>query len=89
MKKIFIVKANGSKDIPTVPAIININGGPVPEFGPDPGWEKKSTAFFRSQAVAIADALESTLPGGTFSELLSELLRRRACHFTVKLGGEE
>lgn len=40
-------------------------------------------AHYQEQARAIADALSTSLPGGTVHELLVELLQRKACLLRV------
>ena len=41
--------------------------------------------LFATEAEALADALITSLPGGTIDALLVELMRRRASLFTVPL----
>ena len=43
-------------------------------------------AIFRRQAKEIADALYTSLPGGTLDQLLREMLERKASHFFVPFG---
>lgn len=38
---------------------------------------------YEADAKKIADALEDSLPGGTFSALLIELLERKKCYLVV------
>jgi hypothetical protein len=38
---------------------------------------------FSGDAAAICDALEKSLPGGTFDRLLFYMLERKASHFVV------
>lgn len=47
-----------------------------------------AAAMFKADSKAIADALWESLPGGTLSELIAELLERRSCQFRVRMPQE-
>jgi len=78
-REIFIAQGYG---IPP----LNISGGvPIPSVNPgDAGWERKAQKRFDRQAKIIADALFSSLPGGTVHSLLVELLKRKTSLLVVK-----
>jgi hypothetical protein len=56
---------------------------PLPEFTGD-DWKEQQVAVHRRDAKLIADVLQGTLPGGTFDQLLCELLTRTASAFRVR-----
>jgi len=60
---------------------------PFPELHIDK-WETELREFFTLEGKGIADALMTTLPGGTVDALLAELMRRRAGLLTVRIGAE-
>ena len=55
----------------------------MPYFKKEP---KELDTIFDKQAEALENILYSVLPGGTYSELLSKMLKRRASHFVVSFG---
>ena len=50
---------------------------------PDPDTLQEMADLYAEDAKKIADALENTLPGGTFDRLLVELLTKKASLFKV------
>jgi hypothetical protein len=59
-----------------------------PRYG-SPEYITQVGAMFRADGKALADAIWDACPGGTVSELIAELLERRACHFRVRFPQED
>ncbi|GAA0495064.1 hypothetical protein Ade02nite_19260 [Paractinoplanes deccanensis] len=59
----------------------------TPEYS-SPEYVTATAAMFKADGKALADALFDACPGGTISELIAELLERRACHFRVRFPQE-
>ena len=55
---------------------------------PNLGTLQEMAEFYDKQAKELANALEGTLPGGTFNRLLAEMLIRKAGHFAVSYGAK-
>jgi hypothetical protein len=50
---------------------------------PDAKTLEDADNIYKNEAFLLCNALESTLPGGTFDHLLVEMLKRKASHFKV------
>lgn len=55
----------------------------IDETMPSQDTLEESYRNYEEDAEKIADALEASLPGGTFSALLIELLERKKCYLVV------
>jgi hypothetical protein len=60
--------------------------GEVPEFRGEQ-WENEASAWYRHQAIMLADSLFAAIPGGTIDQLLAELCERMASKLRVRQGG--
>ena len=67
----------------TIPNFLMAKG--EPEFK----WRKRATETYKEEAVALHKILLSTLPGGTYDQLLSEMMRNKASVFQVSFIGDE
>jgi len=47
------------------------------------GWQENYENFYTKQAESLANALCSSLPGGTLDRLTGTLLKRRGCMLMV------
>lgn len=84
MATIHVHRANGHAQRPNVePATIVVDLD-LPDRVALDTLEALRT-LYRDDAKAIADALQRSLPGGTWSELLAELLSRHVCYFRVPI----
>lgn len=52
-------------------------------------WEETVRRFYNAEAKELAEALWKSLPGGTFSALVAEMLEKRASLLRVPFGAPE
>lgn len=55
----------------------------IDEEVPDVKTLQTADAIYEAQAKGLCDALEASLPGGTFDRLLIEIMKRKVSHFKV------
>lgn len=88
-REVLIHRAEGIRSDDSVePVLIRIEREQEsPAYGAS-GYAAAGAAMFKADGKALADAIWEACPGGTVSELIAELLERRACHFRVRMPQE-
>ena len=85
MKKVYIYKAQGITASEPLEPVVIVLGEQVPNVVD----LEEARRIYEREAVKLADVLLSTLPGGTFDQLMDELMKRRATLFRVPLFEEK
>lgn len=85
VREVHIHRADGPE---VAPVLIRIeHEQETPQYG-DPAFTHRTGEMFKADGKALADAIWEACPGGTISELIAELLSRRACQFRVRMPQE-
>jgi hypothetical protein len=87
MKIISIYKAQDTGDQKVEGARITIECG-LPEIKGD-NWLQVTDNIYKSEAKLLNKTLINYLPGGTYDQLLVEMLKTKASHFRVPWGGDK
>jgi hypothetical protein len=60
----------------------------LPEIKGD-NWLQVTENIYKSEAELLNKTLLNSLPGGTYDQLLIEMLKTKASHFKVPWGGDK
>ncbi len=86
MNVVYIYKAQptGEQKVQDTKIIIECT---MPEIKGD-DWLQTIHEAYKTEGKLLNETLHNSLPGGTYDQLLVEMLKTKASHFAVSFGGE-